>query len=71
MALFVDWMSPDFVLLSYAKELFKRASLRGYGAGKLTARAKNWTRSNARGDAHLTIRAMLCAPFQAGAAHIV
>ena len=63
-----DWMSPDFVLPSYAKELFRHASLRRYGAGKLTVRA---TRSSARGDTHLTIRVMLCAPFRAGTAHIV
>jgi hypothetical protein len=62
---------PDFVLLSYAKALFKRARLRRYGAGKLTVRAKIWTRSSARGDAHLTIRAMLCAPFRTGTAHIM
>jgi hypothetical protein len=33
-------MTLDFVSLLWAKELFKRASLRRYGAGKLTARAK-------------------------------
>jgi len=60
----------DFVLVSYAKELFKRARLQRYGAGKLK-RAKIWTRSSARGDGHLTIRAMLCAPFRTGTAHIM